>query len=81
MAKRRYEKKPNRLQQLRVLGFDLSTTVPFTSQVRPRCSRCEVKVINNTPCHETGCPNQTFECRGCNARVKRRNSYCADCRH
>lgn len=22
-----------------------------------KCSRCEILVINNTPCHETGCPN------------------------
>lgn len=46
---------------------------------RPRCSQCEVLVINNTPCHETGCPNARHECRGCDALIPVRQKYCEDC--
>lgn len=37
-------------------GFDLSTS--SGGYLRPRCSQCEVLVINGTACHERGCPNQ-----------------------
>lgn len=69
------------LDQLRNLGFDLSRHIPFTRTYKPACSCCEVLVINGTPCHETGCPNQTHECRGCNNLIRgnRWQQYCEDC--
>ena len=45
-----------------------------------QCTQCEALMINGVYCHETGCPNQTYECKGCNAEVSRRGSYCEDCR-
>lgn len=62
-----------------VLGFDLSTQAPF-QPIRVRCSQCEALAINGVPCHETGCPNATHECRGCNARIPVRQRYCENCR-
>lgn len=47
--------------------------------VAPKCSQCEVLVINGTAYHEHGCPNQVYKCKGCNARVDRRGAYCEDC--
>jgi RNA polymerase subunit RPABC4/transcription elongation factor Spt4 len=66
------------LEVLRVQGFD---------HVEPRkggyiyvgCSQCEALVINGVACHETGCPNATHECHGCNAIVPMRQKYCAEC--
>lgn len=67
------------LAQLLALGFDQSSHVRFTSSFRVRCSQCEALVINGTPTHETGCPNTTTECHGCNAIVPRGVRYCPDC--
>jgi hypothetical protein len=41
---------------LKNAGFDLTTSSKDGS-VRPKCSRCQVLVINQVACHETGCPN------------------------
>ena len=60
------------------LGFDKSHAVPFKG-IKAGCSKCEAMNINGTPTHETGCPNQTFECKGCSNRVSRRGAYCTDC--
>lgn len=66
-------------------GFDASTRRTrdddgrFSSRVHLGCTGCDATVINGVPCHEAGCPNQTFECRGCDAVVERRGAYCADC--
>lgn len=43
------------------------------------CDQCQAAMINGVFCHETGCPNQTWECKGCNAPVKRAGAYCEDC--
>jgi len=59
------------------LGFDLSTKSGRNFNIR--CSQCQSLVINGIPCHEQGCPNMTFECRGCSNRVTRRGAYCPDC--
>ena len=67
------------LANLRAKGFDGSTHVPFTKLYRPRCSACEVLVINGTPCHETGCPQAMHECNGCNALISANQRYCEDC--
>lgn len=65
------------LADLQTAGFDLSRNTE--GGYRVRCSQCEASVINGIACHEAGCPNQTFECKGCNARVSRRGAYCEDC--
>ncbi len=72
--------RPNYLRSLRARGFDLAEHVPFTRQYRIRCSQCAALVINGTACHETGCPNDTHECNGCNAIVPARVRYCEECR-
>lgn len=77
------QKQQARIDQLIADGFDL--TVPYGERWRMhsicvKCSQCAALVINGTPTHETGCPNQTFECKGCNARVSQRGAYCEDCR-
>lgn len=67
------------LANLRARGFDRSEHVPFTKTFRVRCSACAAVTVNNVALHETGCPNEKFECRGCNALVDRKGAYCADC--
>jgi hypothetical protein len=68
------------LAQLRANGFDVSYHIPFTKAFKIRCSQCQACSINGVACHETGCPNQTYECRGCNATVQYQYGYCEDCR-
>lgn len=68
-----------KLNELRALGFDQSVHVPFTRQFKVRCSCCEALSINGVPCHETGCPNNRHECRGCNALLPLNQRYCEDC--
>ena len=67
--------------QLQAQGFDRAYISPPREGrgVTARCSQCEASVINGSACHETGCPNQVFECRGCNAQVSRSGAYCEDC--
>jgi hypothetical protein len=67
------------LEMLRARGFDRSRHVPFTKTFRIGCSTCAALAINGVPCHERGCPNETFECKGCSATVARRGTYCEDC--
>jgi rRNA maturation endonuclease Nob1 len=67
------------LQELRVRGFAGSAHIPFTKQYRVRCHSCEALVIQSTPCHETGCPEATHECAGCNSIISTRQRWCADC--
>ncbi len=68
-------------ERLRQQGFDASylTRDGAERAVRVRCSACEAHVIQGVACHETGCPHQVYECRGCNAAVPRRGAYCEDC--
>ena len=61
------------VRQLIALGFDRSNPGIVA------CSQCAALVINNTPCHETGCPNAVHECAGCNALVSVNTKYCEDC--
>ena len=48
------------------------------------CDSCEVLVINNIICHETGCPNawkdETRGCKWCGCRFKpeEKNQECCD---
>lgn len=70
----------SKLSYLRdTLGFDLTKNIPFSGQYRVRCGSCESMVVNGTPLHERGCPNDTHECAGCNARIPVNARYCADC--
>lgn len=62
------------------LGFDRAEHVPFTRQYRIKCSACASMVVNGYPLHERGCPHDTVECNGCNARIPARHRYCGDCR-
>lgn len=59
------------LQTLRNAGFEDSRHIPFTKQYRVRCTSCEALVIQGTPCHETGCPEQRKECKECGGMFKR----------
>lgn len=68
----------SKLQSFEYRGFDAPEIAG--RQIRVRCSQCEVIGINGHACHETGCPNQRHECRGCNVLVGRGVRYCEDCR-
>jgi hypothetical protein len=65
------------LDMLLARGFDRTRVYP--NSLAPRCSQCEALVINGVACHETGCPNMTHECTGCNAIIPARQRYCEDC--
>ncbi len=64
-------------QNLEAQGFDAIGPERFA---RPKCSQCEVLVINGVACHETGCPNARHECKECNALIPVNQKYCEDCR-
>lgn len=66
------------LMRLRDRGFDESTHIPFTQTYHVRCSQCQAHAINGIACHETGCPNMRYECRGCSALLSYRG-FCTDC--
>jgi len=68
-----------KLKQLRALGFDESSHVPFTSEFKVRCSQCQAAVVNGHPVHERRCPNDKHECSGCNAIIPANQRYCEDC--
>jgi hypothetical protein len=69
------------LDTLHAQGFDASThTFGRPNLLSVACSQCAAAVINSVPCHEAGCPNTVYECKGCNATVARRGAYCDDCR-
>lgn len=61
------------------LGFDRAQHIPFTRQYRIQCGSCASIVVNGIPLHERGCPNDTRECNGCNARIPANHRYCNDC--
>lgn len=64
-------------QSLQAQGFDRA--VATVAGVSVRCSQCDALVVNGTPTHERGCPNQVYECKGCHAIVARAGQYCEDC--
>lgn len=61
-------------------GFDQSTYNRASQSYRVRCSQCAGAVISGVACHETGCPNQKRECKGCDTLVSGRTVYCEDCK-
>jgi hypothetical protein len=64
------------------LGFDRAYIIRG-GIIKVKCSQCEAATINGIAAHETGCPNATKECKGCNARVPARDhttGYCDNCR-
>lgn len=66
------------LEELQARGFDASRYLLATQTYQVRCSRCEALVINGVPCHETGCPNTKYECKGCSVLLDSAG-YCAEC--
>jgi len=64
------------LTTLLAKGFDGSTKKGKTLSIK--CSQCQATFINGVAYHETGCPNQMFECKGCNTMLSYRG-YCPDC--
>lgn len=64
-----------------ILRFDLTKYIPFTKSYRIGCSQCEAMAINGMPCHETGCPHATHECKGCYEQIPKGQKYCESCRH
>lgn len=60
-------------------GFDRSHPIPFERGAKVQCSQCEALTVNGVPCHERGCPNERFECKGCTSEVPRGVRYCEDC--
>lgn len=83
-SKRSVTRRPGMLPGILAQGFDASTygEIPGAGQRRPvrvRCSQCQALAINGIPAHETGCPNQVHECRGCGNPVPRAGTYCEDC--
>lgn len=48
----------SKTELLRRQGFDRTKYNPKEKTWTPRCSQCEVVVINNVACHEQGCPNE-----------------------
>lgn len=63
------------------LRFDRSThTFGRKNLISIACSQCASCVVNGHPIHERGCPHDTRECNGCNARVPANQKYCNDCR-
>lgn len=65
------------LAELQALGFDNSSAGDHSFAVR--CSQCDALVINGVPCHESGCPNEMHECKGCWSLVPKNQKYCEDC--
>ena len=60
-------------------GFDQSRK--GFNEYRIGCSQCAALVINGIPTHESGCPNQTYPCRGCDTLLRRGSGpYCENCR-
>jgi len=45
-------------QELKRLGFDLSSKPRGEGYCDVKCSKCNAMVINGKPCHERGCPNE-----------------------
>lgn len=60
-------------------GFDRSRKSATKGYTRIACSQCAAIVVNNTPLHEAGCPNETAACKGCGETVPKHARYCADC--
>ncbi len=63
-------------EQLISLGFD--ETTKSDKRIQLRCSQCNAVFINGVACHETTCPNQKFECKGCDT-ILDYQGYCSEC--
>lgn len=72
----------DRLADLHALGFDESEQYGERwgmHSIAVHCSQCAAAVLNGVPTHESGCPNERHECKGCTALVARRGAYCEEC--
>ena len=77
--RRRNLRRAERLDRLVRLGFDRSAINEEDGTIRVSCSQCAALVINDTACHETGCPNRMHECHGCPEIIPIRQRWCSDC--
>ena len=66
------------LESLFRRGFDQSYLTDRRT-LRPKCSQCEALVINDTACHERGCPNQPHACGECGEMHSTREQAFACC--
>ena len=64
------------IEKYESMGFDKTTVKHYTTRLG--CSGCDCYFINGIACHETGCPNTTYECKGCN-EILDYQGYCAEC--
>lgn len=78
MPKHRSSKSAATIARLEEMGFD-DCSKSSSGHVRIGCSQCQALAVNGVATHEHGCPNRTYECRGCSNRVRRAGSYCGDC--
>lgn len=70
------------IETLHALGFDNSQSFGKRwnmKSVAVKCSQCNAMVVNGTPLHEAGCPNEMRECNGCNNIIPKNQRYCSDC--
>jgi hypothetical protein len=51
----------------------------FERKNRVTCDQCEALMINGVFCHESGCPNQTHECKECDAQIPHGYTLCESC--
>jgi len=61
---------------LKQMGFDNSRK--GLNAIDVLCSQCNALVINGIACHETGCPNTKYQCKGCYEYIDYQG-YCSDC--
>jgi hypothetical protein len=68
---------PMKIERLIELGFDNSEHNGGFLVVR--CSQCNTMVVNGTPLHEKGCPNETSECNDCGCPIPHNDVFCTNC--
>lgn len=71
-------KTKQRLESLIIRGFDDSHVIRG-GLIKIKCSACQAAKIGGVPCHETGCPNATHGCHGCDEAIPVKQKYCQDC--
>lgn len=66
-----------KFSQLKKLGFDLSKKT--RTGVFVGCSQCSAMIINQIATHEKGCTRARKKCKGCDAIIPARDTFCSDC--
>lgn len=67
------------VNKLKSQGFDLTYRSYRSGYVNPKCSQCNVMVINNVATHEPGCPNIVHECEYCETLLPLGQRICGSC--